>query len=362
MIKFISLVAVVAYMNVKRNNNYCQHRIGNSGADSCKFNICNSIGALCKCWADVFQKPHHRQYVAVTCNIIEILLIKKLMIQKKNLDWKIYESITKYIYETLGKEFGVKIKGYGSTCKVIGKSGVTHQIDVLTSHSDGIHSYETAIECKYWNQKVNKDIVMKLAEIIHDCGINKGIIVCKNGFTHDGIEYAKHKNIELVELREIDDKDLNENPKEIYFADLLLRINTTIRRTEILNIDIGDNRKIEVGDEFKYFDFIVMQENQSNKSLATYITEFRMDVNPNNEKTEKLTKHYEIPNGALYNKETKETLKINGITFTGQLKVTDDNRNLKFSLVDEVWLIMKSIFNERTFTFSESGLIKENKK
>lgn len=30
------------------------------------------------------------------------------MSQKKNLDWKTYESITKYIYETLGKEFGVK--------------------------------------------------------------------------------------------------------------------------------------------------------------------------------------------------------------------------------------------------------------
>ena len=40
-----------------------QHRIGNSGADSYKLNISNSIGHLCKCWADVFQMPHHRQYV-----------------------------------------------------------------------------------------------------------------------------------------------------------------------------------------------------------------------------------------------------------------------------------------------------------
>ena len=43
-----------------------QHSIGNSGADSSKFNICASIGHLCKCWADVFQMPHHRQYVAVS--------------------------------------------------------------------------------------------------------------------------------------------------------------------------------------------------------------------------------------------------------------------------------------------------------
>lgn len=284
------------------------------------------------------------------------------MARDKNLDWKIYESITKYIYETLGKEFGVQIKGHGSTCKLIGKSGLTHQIDVLTSHSDGIHSYQTAIECKYWNQKVNKDIVMKLAETIEDCGINKGIIVCKSGFTPDGIQYAKYKNVELVELREIEEKDLNENPKEIHFADLQLRLNITIRRTEILNIDIGDNRKIPVGNEFEYFNFLVIRDDKSYKPLATYIAEFRKEVNPQNEKTEKLTKYYEIPNGFLYHKETKESLKIDGITFTGQLRIMDDSNNLTFKLVDEVWLIMKSIFNERTFTFSENGLIKENKK
>ena len=45
-----------------------QHRIGNSGADSCKLNICNSIRHLFKCWADVFQMPHHRQYLTVNSN------------------------------------------------------------------------------------------------------------------------------------------------------------------------------------------------------------------------------------------------------------------------------------------------------
>jgi len=284
------------------------------------------------------------------------------MSQEKNLDWKTYESITKYIYETLGKEFGVKIKGHGSTCKVKGKSGGKYQIDVLTSHSDGIHTYLTAIECKYWKAKVNKDTVMKLAGIIEDSGINKGIIVCKNGFTQDGIDYAKHKNIELVELREIEENDLNENPKEIHIGDLELHVGVSVKRTEILNIDIGDNRNIDVKSEFDYFKFLVIREDESPKPLFTYITEFRKEVNPQNEKTEKLTKHYKIPNGVIYNTETKETLKINGITFTGQLRKTDDKKNLKFTLVDKVWLIMKSIFDERTFTFTESGLIKENKK
>ena len=49
---------------MKRQKMYStQHRIGNSGPDSYKLNISNSIGHLCKYWADVFQMPHHRQYV-----------------------------------------------------------------------------------------------------------------------------------------------------------------------------------------------------------------------------------------------------------------------------------------------------------
>ncbi len=61
------------------------------------------------------------------------------------MDWKAYENITKYIYAALGKQAGVKIIGYGSDCKVKGKSGVFHQIDLLTGHTDGIHEYRTDI-------------------------------------------------------------------------------------------------------------------------------------------------------------------------------------------------------------------------
>jgi len=71
------------------------------------------------------------------------------------MDWKTYEKLTKDIYERLGQKAGVKIVGWGNDLKVKGHSGVEHQIDVLTSHSDGIHSYLTDIECKYWKEKIN---------------------------------------------------------------------------------------------------------------------------------------------------------------------------------------------------------------
>jgi hypothetical protein len=36
---------------------YRSRRRGNSGADSCKLNICTSIEHIYKCWAEVIQMP-----------------------------------------------------------------------------------------------------------------------------------------------------------------------------------------------------------------------------------------------------------------------------------------------------------------
>lgn len=281
--------------------------------------------------------------------------------RENNLDWKKYEAITKYIYETLGKEFGVTIVGYGNDCKVQGKSGNFHQIDVLTMQSNGVHQVRTAIECKYLTKKITKDTVMKVFGIINDARIDKGIIVSKSGFTKDATDFAREYNIGLVELREIQEADLHENPKEIHIGDLRLNIKALITRPQILNIDIGNNQSIEIRGEWDYPNYTVILENQTKIPLIKYVNEFRNEVNLQNKKAEKITKYYEIPNAILFNRHNTTPIEINGITFTGQLIEIDAGKNLNFKLVDQVWLIMKSIFEERVFTFSESGLIAEHK-
>jgi hypothetical protein len=75
------------------------------------------------------------------------------MSNKNDLDWKEYEAITQYIYGALGEQYGIKVKGYGPNCKIKGRSGVQHQVDVLTEQFDGEQQLLTAIECKYWNKK-----------------------------------------------------------------------------------------------------------------------------------------------------------------------------------------------------------------
>ncbi len=272
------------------------------------------------------------------------------MIEKVNLDWKDYEKITRYIYETLGKENGVIIKGFGSTCKVKGKSGVYHQIDVLTLHSDGIHNYQTAIECKYWGKKIDKAIVMKVSEIIEDASINKGVIVSKKGFTKDGISFAKYKNIGLVELREIKEND-KEASAEIF------DIKTWILRPQILGIKIDALNGIENSKELVEVNKINIQLiNGDIIPFIDYLTTFKKDLLK--EKVfQVITKGYKLQGASFINQKTNSTTKIKGIIFRGILIKTDSN--LKFHPTDQIWLIMKSYFEDRNFTISKKGIIKE---
>lgn len=284
------------------------------------------------------------------------------MSESKELDWKTYESITRYIYENLGKQEGVKVKGNGQNCKVTGRSGVPHQIDVLTTHSDGLHSYDTAIECKYWKRKVNKDTVMKLASIIEDTGISKGVIVTKSGFTKDGLEYAKFKNIGLVLLREWDKNDQNSTPKEIELGILQITLNIIATRPKILQIDLGNNRFIDVQDEFDLFNYYIDLKDGKRVPFYNYVTDFRLGIADQKKMEIEITKRYKLQESRLYRRGIHEAIEIEDITITGKLTQNDESKNLEFRLVDKVWLIMKSLFDNRRFSFSEGGLILENRK
>lgn len=281
------------------------------------------------------------------------------MTKAHSLDWKKYEAIAKYIYETLGKQSGVKIKGYGSNCWITGKSGVAHQIDILTTHSDGIHEYQTAIECKYWKEKINKDIVMKVSDITEDAGLNKGVIVSRSGFTPDGIEYAKYRNIGLVELREIEEKDLEGKSTNFDIGILEVHTKCIIHRPEILNIEIDSVENIQIEKEFWKNGTIVMCPNGDQVPFANYIKEFQNELHLQDKLSQTITKCYEIPGGRLINEQTNSSVNFTEIIFTGMLKKIDKSSNVRFKIVDKVWLIMKSIFEKRTYTFSESGIITE---
>ncbi|MGH9892704.1 MAG: restriction endonuclease, partial [bacterium] len=74
--------------------------------------------------------------------------------------------------------------GYSTKQNVFleGRSGGRHEIDVLAEKDDGITTFRLAVECKAWNTPIEKDVVSKLAYVMTDLGLNKGIVVSLKGF------------------------------------------------------------------------------------------------------------------------------------------------------------------------------------
>ena len=75
-----------------------------------------------------------------------------------------------------------------------------------------------------------------------------------------------------------------------------------------------------------------------------------------------ITKRYKLPESRLYRRGIHQAIEIEEVIITGKLTQNDESKNLEFRLIDKVWLIMKSIFEEKSFSFSKNGLIIEHKK
>jgi hypothetical protein len=275
------------------------------------------------------------------------------MENQNKLDWKQYEFITKYIYETLGS-CNTTIEGWGNDCKVRGESGVTHQIDVLTSETDDMGTYRTAIECKYLNTKVTKDTVMKLSETINDAGIQRGIIVSKSGFTPDAQQFAKHRNILIVQLKEAG-KQYSENQKPLHLFDLGINIGITRRRPVVTNIIATDTdgNQITLDEKDQYYIFV----KHASGKITNLFDEIMVFKNYLNEQDPTITvsKEYSHQHALLYFPTNVHKLK--SITYTGSLTVKDTTEKKVFSIVDRVWLLMEKIFEQQTFVVSEGGII-----
>jgi hypothetical protein len=269
--------------------------------------------------------------------------------KEKELDWKEYEAITQYIYGALGQQQGIKVIGYGHTCKVEGKSGVSYQIDVLTEQSVGEKKHRTAIECKYITEKVTNDTVMKLYCIMEDAGIESGIIVCRSGFTKDTLIYAEHKGIKLVELREAqeDDKDYN---KTLEIGTLDLRMNIIRSRGEVTKIDLG---KKVITDEREIMGMWYARLHDAKGdhiSFGKFMGAFSAEAQIRGELMKTITIEYPLNFKLYWNDITIEKVAISGF-----YSKTDLSQTKSFRMTDQVWLIMKDLFENKNFTMSKSG-------
>lgn len=273
------------------------------------------------------------------------------------LNWEDYEAITQYIYGALGAQYNIKVKGYGRNCKVIGKSKVEHQIDVLTEQFDGERQLLTAIECKYWNKKVNKVVVMQLAEIMSDADIASGIIVCKTGFTKDTLTYAEHKGIKLVELWEAGEKDEHFD-KTVELGILNVHIKAFVSRGIVTSIDIG-GKIITIADEQELINMHYLKFSDASGnviSLGEFLGEFSKELQNRGELLKTTTITFPL-NRTLFYRQPNEEIAFDKITITGYFAKIDKSSQKSFTLTDQVWMIMNELFDKRRLTLSKSGLI-----
>jgi len=277
-----------------------------------------------------------------------------------DLSWQEYEAITRYIYETLGAEYGIKVKGYGKDCKVTGKSTVTHQIDVLTEQFVKGQPSLTAIECKFLKKKVTKDTVMKLHGIMDDAGIATGIIVSRMGFTKDTLTYAEHVGVRLVQLRE---GEGDECTQEVTLGVLEIHSKVTIQRPKIISIDLGS---IVITDENEilkmYFgEYADVLTNDGNKSpFNSYLFAFGDELRRQKKFLRTINMDFPVVQGSFSRMNDNIRYDIGKISFTGFLSEIDASSTKVIDIVDQVWLIMKQIFEKKGYKLTRLGFLIED--
>ena len=278
------------------------------------------------------------------------------------MNWEGYEELVKDIYQELGKATGVTIECWGRSCRVQGKSGEFHQIDVLTSHNDGLHTYRTAIECKYWKEKVSKGQVLEHAGKIDDANLEKGILVSKRGFTSSAVAVAKEKNVGLIHLRRPVSSDWDGRLKSVsgeinYIVDVVCDYNLVCRRTDVRD---PHNTKVNIrevlmtltnGTELtvsEIADSIRDSGKSNDDDVESNGYSWEMTPSPIDDSRSYVVKFPE--NTLLKRAATQQELYVKELSF--KVKQTVFIIPIHIDHQDYVDWIMRAIFEEKTFAIS----------
>lgn len=116
------------------------------------------------------------------------------MIKPKKNNGRFYEETVFRIYNSLEPYADVRIND-----KIVGRdTGVERQIDVSIRAKIADHEILIIIQVKDHKTPADIKIVGEFSSVIKDVGAQKGIIVCKSGFTKTAITQARNLKIDLL--------------------------------------------------------------------------------------------------------------------------------------------------------------------
>lgn len=87
--------------------------------------------------------------------------------------------------------------GYRVQTNVVreGRGGTNHEVDVLAEKTDELLTLSVAIECKAWNNPIEKDVISKFADVCHDLGLGHALVVSLSGARPGALAMAQQRGV-----------------------------------------------------------------------------------------------------------------------------------------------------------------------
>lgn len=149
--------------------------------------------------------------------------------------WRKFEKLAEQIYKEL--EPNAKVV---HNDKIMGQdSKRLRQIDVSIRHNIAGHDLLTVIQAKNYTRRADVNTIGAFAAVIKDVRANKGILICKSGFTPAAISLAESYGIDLCNIHDAESRKWSLDVK-----------------LPILWIDYFPNIRISINFEFKLGDSI----------------------------------------------------------------------------------------------------------
>ena len=124
-----------------------------------------------------------------------------------------------------------------------------------------------------------------------------------------------------------------------------------------LDLIVSEDIKSDLVDNMTRVELLEVQlKNGEKVPFETYVNDFTAELSKKNE-NEEFTKVFKCKDANFTYTPTQEKIKIQGFKLTGHLKIAKSKMEIKGE--DHVWLIMKSIFEDKTYTISKDGKIKK---
>lgn len=112
-----------------------------------------------------------------------------------------FERFTQRVYQKLVNNDVLRPTKVQHNVKIVGKSGVEHQIDVYWEYEIAGNMHRVAIECKNYNSLVPVGKVRDFHGVLDDLNNVNGIMVSRKGYQVGAKKYAAEYGISLKKLR-----------------------------------------------------------------------------------------------------------------------------------------------------------------